>query len=655
MKQRILHSRLKIDLAEGKKVYICDDKVCYEEEGKEVILKKGIGMMRNEYMEMMIEEEGYDGWYRIMIEMDVREFKKVLKKSHELRNRKEFMDVMRRCYWELVYNYMTHMTLNMLEDTLIGGNKNYKYIRMKKKEQKKDKDVRWMIYRENKKQEELYTLPKNVYKIEDIYINTKTGVFMNKVEKEEVRIRGGIIVDKSDYNWMKKMILLLDNKVMKKNRREVGSLETRGTLIICRKGTIELWEELIGERKCVRISSRREHKKVTYREIKESEYVLVKKEYIVGLQYKKEWSAKLSAISNKGEMEGLKELREEYKRCEKQSVEAKEYPILSLIKWERIIVDETYYPRGNVRYKRRLLASIEAKYRWMHVKNISLIGNERTKKYMEYITNKKIEYPIYKEENIYMMKGIVREMKMKNKMRVVEKRTMIEMNEHERIIKRVYEGKISEKELGKLIDMIWMRYRSKKELERIIKKAMGGVIRENKICMICLDEMNEKAIAVCGHSYCMECILESLIYKASCPICRMEVEARYIYIQMAREMGSKMRKLKERIKKGTVIYTSVIETGKKLISIIKKSDICIGTRVRNKEVVERFNKGEIEVLVIDKNNKEISRKLRGVKRILIYEGNEGMGEKDEYMGREYMEGLGGKIEIERMCYYQVGL
>ena len=42
------------------------------------------------------------------------------------------------------------------------------------------------------------------------------------------------------------------------------------------------------------------------------------------------------------------------------------------------------------------------------------------------------------------------------------------------------------------------------------------------ICPICLEEINEKnnCTTLCNHKFCLSCMLESLKYKNSCPICR---------------------------------------------------------------------------------------------------------------------------------------
>jgi hypothetical protein len=42
------------------------------------------------------------------------------------------------------------------------------------------------------------------------------------------------------------------------------------------------------------------------------------------------------------------------------------------------------------------------------------------------------------------------------------------------------------------------------------------------ICAICLEEINEKnnCTTLCNHKFCLSCILKSLKYKNSCPICR---------------------------------------------------------------------------------------------------------------------------------------
>ncbi len=46
------------------------------------------------------------------------------------------------------------------------------------------------------------------------------------------------------------------------------------------------------------------------------------------------------------------------------------------------------------------------------------------------------------------------------------------------------------------------------------------------ICAICLLDISNvnKCITSCGHQFCLTCLLKSLHYLNTCPLCRMEIE-----------------------------------------------------------------------------------------------------------------------------------
>lgn len=49
------------------------------------------------------------------------------------------------------------------------------------------------------------------------------------------------------------------------------------------------------------------------------------------------------------------------------------------------------------------------------------------------------------------------------------------------------------------------------------------------ICAICLEEMDEKnnCTTLCNHKFCLSCMLKSLKYKNSCPVCREIINIEY--------------------------------------------------------------------------------------------------------------------------------
>lgn len=67
---------------------------------------------------------------------------------------------------------------------------------------------------------------------------------------------------------------------------------------------------------------------------------------------------------------------------------------------------------------------------------------------------------------------------------------------------------------------------------------MGQV--EGLTCAICMDFIINCRTAVCGHSFCEECIHESLIRKKECPHCRKDIRK---WVQLKSEMIDKAVKM----------------------------------------------------------------------------------------------------------------
>lgn len=59
-------------------------------------------------------------------------------------------------------------------------------------------------------------------------------------------------------------------------------------------------------------------------------------------------------------------------------------------------------------------------------------------------------------------------------------------------------------------------------------------------CSICMDSIISCRIAVCGHSYCHQCIAECLIRKKECPQCRMIIRRKVLQESLIIDSAVKM-------------------------------------------------------------------------------------------------------------------
>ena len=60
-------------------------------------------------------------------------------------------------------------------------------------------------------------------------------------------------------------------------------------------------------------------------------------------------------------------------------------------------------------------------------------------------------------------------------------------------------------------------------------------------CVICMQKMRDKVITPCNHQFCRECILQWILKKNNCPICRRFLTVNSITGRLTRTGAATMR------------------------------------------------------------------------------------------------------------------
>ena len=60
-------------------------------------------------------------------------------------------------------------------------------------------------------------------------------------------------------------------------------------------------------------------------------------------------------------------------------------------------------------------------------------------------------------------------------------------------------------------------------------------------CVICLQKMKDKVITPCNHQFCRECILQWILKKNNCPICRRFLTVKSVTGRLTRTGAATMR------------------------------------------------------------------------------------------------------------------
>ena len=60
-------------------------------------------------------------------------------------------------------------------------------------------------------------------------------------------------------------------------------------------------------------------------------------------------------------------------------------------------------------------------------------------------------------------------------------------------------------------------------------------------CVICLQKIKDKVITPCNHEFCRECILQWILKKNNCPICRRFLTIKSVTGRLTRQGAATMR------------------------------------------------------------------------------------------------------------------
>lgn len=212
-KQKILVKKFKPTLLppNGEKCYISENKIYYFSDEQ----KKSIFHLNPNYYVMKNDKIKYDiiqnnDFLSIYAEFDIDE---ILNLDNE-EIIKMFFSTINIYFWQLLCDYKSHCTLNLLEDTI--NNNIYDFI----------------SYREKKISNKLFILPDYVIKIGDCFIDIKNKKISKDINAENINILGGLILNKNNYNWINYM----KDSVTKK------------TLVICNPINCYIWKKKLEDK-----------------------------------------------------------------------------------------------------------------------------------------------------------------------------------------------------------------------------------------------------------------------------------------------------------------------------------------------------------------------------------------------------------------------
>lgn len=628
MKDNILYSRLKLpSLPTKPHINISDEtyEIYYTENDEKVVITKleeyNLKIFKK-YIKPILMTDGE--WINIILEIDTS----IFKCPEILTNRKLFFSIMKQCYQQRINEYISHMAINLIENTI--------------NKQKLD-DVPWMVSKEFGKLKNFYQYPDNTIKLSDYYIDIENGIIYSKSKSESINIRGGIVIDKTNNIWIDKIKCLIDTSDSK--------LDTN--LIICSQNTIQQWKSKFPD--SIIITDKRQHKKVTYNNISNSNVVIVSNEYLMSKGYEMLWdNFKINQTLTINEIFNI--MKKEFMDINmKDIINNFNFPIFSLIKWKRLIIDSfTMGILSNDNQLNNMINTIESSNRWVQLAGFpSQINNLINT--INIISGKIINYPIYKSNgSVHYLNDIIR--CISDKQNIIKFNKLIvkvNTNKYEKILSQL---KLSDSEINDLI----FNFKAKSEIKKIIKKDINCC--DMNECSICLNKINKEFTTVtkCGHHYCLECITENLKFSSGCPLCRESIDYKNIYtIVPSSFMLSKVTKLISLLKDSNnknIIYVDSIKEAEYVSNCMNKkgiSNVICSGRTNNKKniIVNDFNKGSnIKNIIMQHQDHCISANVRHINSIYFLNMNTDMININNYCGYSYLN-----KEIDTMMLYQFKL
>jgi hypothetical protein len=238
------------------------------------------------------------------------------------------------------------------------------------------------------------------------------------------------------------------------------------------------------------------------------------------------------------------------------------------INWYRII-----YDLDDIKNINNDLFDLQSKNKWIHISK----NDNNTNTYYTFLkillTDKNLHLPLYKNESL-------------TEYELLED-YMTKLDDINQLVK-INRIKYDLTELDKII----VKYVNYDKLDSIkLNNLLNKVTKTNTTCPICINNINNICITECNHIFCIDCILNWLSKKNTCPLCRTEINIEKLLIDIDKNI-QKINILIERIKE-------LLKLNKKIViyTINKKYMLYIKLHINN---IEQYDKNTVQSFI---NNK----------------------------------------------------
>lgn len=610
MTEKILHSTIKLrGVPKEKSIRLTkDQQTIYYSNGRRKCVLRNIEILPSpnpyNFMKLSLNVEQNDRSdetvIKVYLNVDLKKLLSTISSPFSLKNRKNFFSIMQRCYWEFIFtnSFETIKSKNIFDNCL----------------EVKD----WVKSVEDRTDTEYLVYPPNFVKLGSIGLNVKEFRFIRSTDPmKNVRIRGGVLVDKSDDSWIRQF----ENVIGQENSEDYNWRLNKnglngGTLVLVAHHMCKTVYNLMATKcKAVLIYDRRSHSSQTYEDLLAADLVIVSINYFKSKGYGKIWDE--YKLPDKSLSDIYELLMDE---IDPKNMYDVKLPIFGLIKWHRLILDN-----DDEELTDDIFTTLESTYRWLRVSKID--AKNDILPFICYLTMQPDMYtPLHDQYgDVYIPEGIIKINQGEEEVKVRYSKVLVDMTEEEQKVYRIVGTcgfldtccwikqksvlpklksqvknqikQLESKNKGKLKKEDIEEIKKQIENKKMLLKYIPGIFKQKDSCKICLEERDSmKSVTQCGHVFCTECLLKCLEYSKKCPTCRESVET--VYQVSTNGYNSKLKCLTKMVRKDrSVICCKDDKTMSYVFSHLKDCLKLEGTTNKKMNIVNSFNNDDSKVLV----------------------------------------------------------
>jgi len=183
--------------------------------------------------------------------------------------------------------------------------------------------------------------------------------------------------------------------------------------------------------------------------------------------------------------------------------------------------------------------------------------------------------------------------------------------------------------LNELEEYVSHNFKNMNYIDIICDRTFVPNIDESYDCPICTEIINPKYICktICGHIFCLKCIITLLNKNSKCPMCRNKIELSTMAVyEYTNSKIKTMSSLIDNFIDKTIIYINDLKNMVKISECLKKTGnnitVCNGTKKNKNIKIDEFNKqNKQRILIMNSKDFNMAQNVRNVKNIMTIDSD----------------------------------